>query len=231
MAVRVATVNFSADRVNSIVASLPNAVSKKRRTLLPKVLREWGCNELHEHLTMEPRPVIRARVRRQELVGKCTRKLMDALSSLDEMDRAAIVCQMKSATRDRAQFAVLSNWIDEAPRFFCKLAAISPRQFWNLGRGNPRNLTPYLVLQDAAAIFEWYTGKKATRNVDRVTGKEIGPFFNFVSALWPIIFKNKTVGLSAAMKNWERGRLQYGERSPVIANISFRHRTWGVFEN
>lgn len=42
----------------------------------------------------------------------------------------------------------------------------APSKFWKQGRGQPRNLAAYLVLQDAAAIFEWLTDLKAARGVD-----------------------------------------------------------------
>ena len=79
--------------------------------------------------------------------------------------------------------------LKEQRDYLAQLAAISPKRYWNTGRGRPRNLAAYLVLQDAAAIYEWFSGKKAARGVSPVDGKESGPFFRFASTLWPIIFE------------------------------------------
>jgi hypothetical protein len=66
--------------------------------------------------------------------------------------------------------------------------------------------------------------------VVRGESKESGRFFSFASELWPLVFGNGQAGLSAAMKNWAWARRRYDEASALIANINFRHPTWGVFE-
>ena len=85
----------------------------------------------------------------------------------------------------RADFTARSARLDQEPDFLAKLGAIKPQQLWKFGPGQPPNLRAYLVLQDAAAIFEWLTGTKAAREVDRVEGADAGPFFQFASILWP----------------------------------------------
>jgi hypothetical protein len=95
-------------------------------------------------------------------------------------------------------------------------------------RGQPRNLLTYLILEDAAAIFEWYTETKATRQVNRVTSEDTGSFWEFASALWRIIFRN-TYGLSSAMKKWGHARVHFQERSPFLLNVDLRHPSWGIF--
>ena len=87
-----------------------------------------------------------------------------------------------------------------------------------------------LVLRDAAAIFKWFGGVEPTREVDRRTGKEIGPFFRFASALWPVVFGKGVYGLTAAIKNWKWARLHYGEECALIAHINMHHRAWGIYE-
>jgi hypothetical protein len=120
--------------------------------------------------------------------------------------------------------------LNEETDFLSKLSAIAPEKLWKSGPGQPRNLRAHLVLQDAAAIFEWLTGMKAARGVDRIGAFETGPFFRFASTLWPEVFGNGVVGLPAAMKNWAQYRSQYNERSALVANIALRHPTWGIFE-
>ena len=224
-------VDFSTG-VEAIAESLPTPLIPRRRELLPKILHEWSANELRDHLSREPRAVIRHRATKQKRVGNCARQLLRALNALDDKDIGHIAYQMRQAgkTSDRGEIVKLNSWLDEAPEFLGKLASISPQQFWNLRSGRPRNLVAYLVLRDAADIFQWYSGKKAARNVDRVLTTESGPFFQFAHALWPIIFGRGVGGLPAAMKNWAFARSQFKERSPVIANINLRHPEWRLFE-
>ena len=219
-------------RVEAIAESLPTPAFPGRRELLRKVLHEWSAHELRNHLSLEPRAVVRRRATKQELVAKCARQLLQALNALDDNDLGHVAYQTKQVgeTSDRGEIAKMNNWLDEAPEFLGKLASISPRQFWNLRRGQPRNLVAYLVLQDAAEIFQWYSEKKATRTVDRVNATESGAFFRFASALWPIVFGRGLAGLPAAMRNWALARSQFRERSPVILNIDLRHSEWGLFE-
>src|SRR5262249_20406237 len=88
--------------------------------------------------------------------------------------------------------------------FLIKLEAATQRTVAQdkQGPGQPRNVSAYLVMMDLAAIFEWLTGKKATRVVDRITNDETGPFWDFAAAVWPLVFGNGCHGLRAAMKNW-----------------------------
>ena len=118
----------------------------------------------------------------------------------------------------------MSKRLDEERDFLTKLAAI--REIWKPRPGKPRNYAAGIVLQDAAAIFERFTGTKAGRVVDVSCGKETGPFFKFASALWPVMFGKGVQGLPAAMKNWAR----HGAKSPLIENIALRHPTWRVRE-
>jgi hypothetical protein len=120
--------------------------------------------------------------------------------------------------------------LDQHSRLLAQLATINPKAFWKKGPGGPRNVKSYLVLQDAAAIYEWITGETATRNVDRDRGTDVSPFFQFASVLWPIIFEKDIRGLKAAMKNWAKWRKDHDERSVLVVNIALRHPDWGLFE-
>jgi hypothetical protein len=100
----------------------------------------------------------------------------------------------------------------------------------NARRGQPRNAVAYFIMQDAAAMFEWVTGKKATRAINFDTGTETSPFHKFAAALWPVVFGESKKGLSSALKNWAAARKKYRERSPLMRNINVRHRQWRVFE-
>jgi hypothetical protein len=226
---------FSVEIVKAIVGSLPKPLSERRAELLPRILHEWSHTSLREHLSRESRATIRRRMEAQDIVAKCARRLLEAFDAIDHRDRTAIIVQMIVAEGRHpeevspTEVADRHNRLNEEQGFLRKLAGIAPRQFWNLRRGGPRNLAAYLVLQDAAAIFEWLTGLKASRGVDRIHGTETGPFHRFVSTVWPVVFGTQA-GLSAAMKNWALARSRYQERSAVMANMAFQHPTWGIFE-
>jgi len=89
--------------------------------------------------------------------------------------------------------------------------------------GHPRNIRAYLVMMDLVKIFEWLTGRKATREVDRDLGKDTGPFWHFAAAVWPHVFGEGRYGLSAAMKNWKNWHSRYGEESSFVRNMAMSH--------
>ena len=184
----------------------------------------------------ESRAITRERVRKLEIVKKRARELLKALDDIDTHGRSAIQAQMIIAdgrsllSISRAEFTRGTTRLTEERDFLAKPGAIAPREFWKLGPGQPSNLPAYLVLQDAAALFEWLTGTKAARGVDRIDGSESGPFFRFASVLWPVVFGKGTAGLPAAMKNWAQWRSRYHERSELISNMALGHPTWGIFE-
>jgi hypothetical protein len=209
---------------------LPRPLCMRRVELLPLILEEWTRSELPELLSMKSRPIKSDLIGKLEVVRERARKLQEALKAIGENGRTALVTQMSSLDKSRSEFDALAKWLEQEPSFLEKLVAIEPKHFWKLTRGRPRNLPAYLALQDAAAIFEWLTGIKATREVSRDNNKEVGPFFDFVSILWPTIFEKGVMGLPAAMKNWAALRKAHGERSPLIINMGLRHPEWGISE-
>lgn len=227
---------FSPEIVEAIVNSLPAPRSQACLRLLPRILSEWSNTDLKRHLSWESGATIRERDQSLELVRRCALKLSKALGGIDELGQIKIVFEMLRVEGRRTENVSRSEWsslrqrLRDENNFLAKLAAIDPKEGRKPARGRPRNVIAYLVLQDAADLFEWFTGKKAARGVDRIDGGETGPFHRFVSALWPIILGKGTEGLSAAMKNWAYWRSKFGERSALIVNIAMRHPTWGIFD-
>jgi hypothetical protein len=231
---------FTDRDVSLIINSLPDAVDPQRLKLLPRVLREWSRNDLREHLSRESPAVTLKRARRVKAVGERARKLLRAMDALDDRDWCAIVAKMPRAGghlwskmrenpwREGSEILRLIPRIEEENSFLTKLVAAAPAA-WKRGRGHPKNIIAYLVMKDAAAIFEWLTEMDAKREVDRLSGKETGPFWRFVETIWPVVFGN-TEGLFAGMKNWANYRKKYREGCALIANIAMRHPTWGLFE-
>jgi hypothetical protein len=218
---------FSTQTINEIINSLPRPLNARRRELLPSVLQEWSQTDLRRHLSLESNETRKKRFEKQVAVKVCAKQLLDALQVLDRVDRTSIILLMAKAegrSVSRSEFAEEDARLLEESLFLKRLSCF-PEEHWKAGRGRPRNYAAYLVVRDAATIFEWYSGILATREVDRDTGKEINEFYNFTSTLWPIIFHEGTAGLSAAMKNWA----EYDERSALIANMNWHHPTWGLY--
>jgi hypothetical protein len=234
MAVEDAIPLFTARDVTLIASSLPEAADPRRRELLPQVLCDWSDNDLREHVGTGKR-VAPERRKRVAAIGTCARDLLRALDEADQIDRAGIAGEM---VRSAGQDSLIAGWteiselmqrLEEEVSFLNRLAEAAD-QTWKYGRGGPRNITAYLVMQDAAAIFEWVTIREPTREVDRDSHAEIGPFWKFLAAIWPVVFGSDDDGLSAAMKNWACLSKKHGEKSPLIVNIAMRHPTWGIFE-
>ena len=223
------TPKFSARFIEAVASSLPSPVCSRRRKLLPKVFQEWYLIDLQEHLSRESRAVLRQRTDRLQLIANCARQLFDAFNAVDKRTRTVILAEIVTAQGrhvqdiSRAELSDLSEQLKDTPDFLLKLAAIAPK------KPTPRKLTPYFVLMDAAAIFEWYSGTEATREVSRDSGREMGDFYRFACMLWPVIFDNGVVGLPAAMKNWATYRKQFKQRSPLILNIALRYPVWRVY--
>jgi len=237
-----ATPVFRDRDVRLIAQSLPNEVCPQRLELLPLVLREWSRNELREHLSTESAATIRKRAKRMETVAKRAHGLLQALEALDDRDRAAIAFEKPRAggdlwpkmrrhhRRETSEMLGMIQRIKEERDFLTELIAAAPAVWKLRGRGRPRNIQAYLVIKDAAAIFEWLTKKEATRQVNSLTHEETGPFWKFLAAIWPVVFGQGDDGLPAAIKKWAEYREKYREGCALIANINFRRPTWKLFE-
>jgi hypothetical protein len=219
---------------DELLRVLPQPVCRRRVVLLPLILEEWHRSDLPTLLSMKSRPIKNDQIAKLEAVREYARGLQEALKAIGENGRTVILAQMTNSSRsldeNQSEFRALATWLEQESGFLEKLVAVDPRGFWKPKRGRPGNLPAYLVLQDAAAIFEWLTSTKATREVSRDDGTETGPFFHFASTLWPTIFRNGVVGLPAAMKNWADWRSAYNEQSALIVNLALRQPVWGLFE-
>jgi hypothetical protein len=113
-------------------------------------------------------------------------------------------------------------------RKFLSALTVAAASTWKAGQKRPATVIAYLIVKDIAAIFEWCTGLEATRQVDRISHEETGPFYPFAAAIWPVIFGKGDDGLPAAIKNFAKHRDREGRA--LIANIALRNPTWKLFE-
>jgi hypothetical protein len=239
-----AVVAFNASEVELVIHSLPNVVDHRRLKLLPKILREWARTDLPQHyLSTEPTKTKRERLERLRTVSDCAGKLSRALdTALCNDDHFLIIREMIRADGRRLDLTErltetdrLQDQFHDMQQFLERLSAASAAsaKIWKQSRGHPTNIVGRLVLMDIVAIYEWLTGKKATRRVDRDTGKDTGPFWKFAVAIWPLVFGKGKEGLSATLRGWDDAVKQKltGTRSRLIVNIAMRRPTWGVLDH
>jgi hypothetical protein len=218
---------FSDRDVSLIDKSLPATVVSRRRQLLPQILRDWSSNDLHSYMQFQRRASPERR-EKMERIRDCAHALVQAFDETDEVDRWGLAdmmvreaaAQISSAgIAGRAEFIVLNQRITETVDLLNKLRKAAD-QTWRYDRGGPRNVLALSVLSDIAAIFEWATGKAASRH---------SPFRRFAAAIWPVVFGSGTDGLHSAMKNWASSRNKSSRTSPLMVNMDERHPEWGVF--
>lgn len=239
--------NFTAEQIASMMAALSGVNHERKRALLPRMLEEWGRVDLEEHLTRTTPKDIRKERKLLNVVAKYSRQLASTIADLDSTVQFALatrLTQLEAGIEIDAEPASASLDYDEV-RKLAKHLAGEPARLEQLARGansvasywqpvplRHDTLIRYLVLQDLASIFEYSTGEIAQRRVrgedHPQAGQEYGPFFDFVCAVWGIVFGSLT-GLKAALKRWAQARQKYGERSAAVANMHLRHPEWQVY--
>ena len=225
-------VHFSKRAVKLIEKYSKPYARQTRVKKLGKILRHWSRAELAEHLSPKPSTHAQnARNKQLQKVGQHAQKLLETMQALDNNGRDLIAYMMAVADtktsigKQHTAFMQFIKRIDDECHFLERLSAATHKA---VHKHTGRNITAYLVMLDAAAIYKWLTGTQPSRIV--VDGTETGPFYIFLSCLWPVIFQKGDAGLPAAIKNWARYHREYGESSPLIANIAIRHPEWRVFE-
>jgi hypothetical protein len=221
--------------IESAVSVLSVEANPHRLSLLPRVLREWAEVDLGEHAFTEAlRGSDRQPAERCRGIAKKSKELLKAIDGLIEADQLDWIAYELGRANESVpmeeRFPCIRQKLMEHRGFLndLQLAAESIQNRLKKGPGQPRNTVAYLVLLDLAAIFKWLTGIEARRAVDRAEGLETGEFYHFCAEFWPLVFRNETSGLSAAMKNWASAHRNYNEASALIANIHLRHPSWRV---
>jgi hypothetical protein len=231
MMVENTTPHFDERAVEQIRASLPKGIDQRRLDLLPRVLNEWSRADLREHLSRDTRAASRKRFAQLTNVGKCATHLRQALEALDQRGWVWIAQEIGREeesplfSMSREGLSKMKERLKQQDDLLKKIEAAIPRLLEEDKRelGHPRNICAYLVMMDLVAIFEWLTGRKATREVDRDLGKDTGPFWHFAAAVWPHVSGEGRYGLSAAMKNWKKWHSRYGEESSFVRNMAMSH--------
>jgi hypothetical protein len=218
---------FSDEVIEAIQATLPAAVDPMRRALLPELLGSWAAKELGEHLSLESKAKLRKQDKQLSQAAVCARDLLDAFSKMDRRGffRVAIEPEMRRTGKSPYTVSVdvatlrrhhALDWLKRFTESFSDSGAKS--KFSVKSTAVPdKKARGYLVMLDLAAIFELVTATEATRRVDFETGKEYGPFREFVGCVWRSIFETDT-GCSYALRVWaDRVAKQRGLATQKIA--------------
>lgn len=213
------------DDIKVIIRALPiNKVNRNCR-YLPNLLQFWYLLELAEHSGFGPGTKSDSLLKNIKELGQLTRRLSKTLAMADgeklrdvvfsETWEAKYITPTKNdlvkADAEIDQFILSALMIEEAAnRYVAKKRKV----------GRPRNLQALLVMRDIAAIYGWVTDTQPTRRFDPVASKEMGPFFDFASACWVVIYGNDG-GLPSAMKRWARDKRSDADPSALVFN--FQH--------
>ena len=198
------------------------------RDALAAILEKWTEIALADHLLLEPYPERRKRNARLMAVARASTALATALTSLTELDLAMLTSRMVGERGERPYEAVreerdgVESQLSAVRGYLYSLRQAAMDLQVTVKHRNPPNRTAYLVMLDFAEIFKCVSGLTATRITIAGTegeGQNTGPFFVFMSAVWPIIFGNGDAGLSAALRQWATNHRATGDRSAFIANL------------
>jgi hypothetical protein len=222
-------IEFTDRDIGLIQSSLPSGSDPERVGLLPLLLREWARVDLRWHFARTLLPVLARRRGRLKKVAKRAAALIQILDNLEGLDRWELVERLGLA-EDLGILTAYRNEqnkhrVDEWRSLTATIAtAAAEPPTWKPGKGQPRNDVAYLVLMDLAALFEYASGLRAGRIVDRHSGEETGPFLNFVRAVWPVIFGKGDAGLSSQLREW-------ASRGSKKSGIALRWQEWGLIRH
>jgi hypothetical protein len=230
------SVEFTDRDVRLIILSLAGQIDARGRELLPMVLREWAATDLQEHLAREPKESIAQRIEHLESIARAYADAADLLESLDERGLIGLKLTMTNSpgavASEGERFDEASGVIQREPDRLRQIAvaARGASKIWRRARGRPRNLVGNWILLDLAEIYEWLVGQEASRRTNREEGVDTGPFWDFASAVWPIVFGSDD-GLSHGLKSWASYRKKYAPSLPLINNMDRRHPEWRLFDD
>src|SRR4029450_7881833 len=149
---------------------LPGCTDVHRRSLLPRIFREWSRIDLEEHLRRSTPKQARAKRQRIDKVRKRARELVQALSQVESDGRFVIAGQLletggglRSGLLGHEDSCEADRRLTEAQKRVEQLAQAATEASSAFVPPPKRHntLVRYLVLLDLAAICEWATRERA----------------------------------------------------------------------
>ena len=235
--------NFTTEQIECLMAALPGCTDARKRKLVAMILAEWARIDVETYLNRSPPEQVLAEHQLLEKLASCATELAQTLSRLGPGSRLGVAYHL-SKGRVGAETGV-SAWyngvreierrLSEAPARFEGLAgaATETAAHWDPPRVRRDTVIHNLILKDLAAVFEYATGQLPGRRIRTDAhvdaGQNYGPFWDFASTAWPVLF-GSTNGLDYAVRFWAKVRAEHGESSAVVTNMHFRHPEWRIFE-
>jgi hypothetical protein len=219
---------FSVQCITDIENSVCSTAKSDHLALLGSILRYWAENELKEHLSHETKEQKDLRNYRLSLTLKSAKDLDRVLDALYDFDcdyvnyyaDANVVRELADRVVDdfTGSFvdALNNRVMDDLKDGLKKFIPAVEHAIFIPKKGQPPTVIPYLVVLDAAAIYTYITGRKATRTEAQ------GSFTNFCTPIWNTVFGENTRGFTAAMKKLESERNAGRGASPIITNFFLR---------
>src|ERR1700730_13545036 len=205
-------VEFTAREIGLILKSLPAGTDPERLKWLAEYLPHWGTQTLPILFRLREYKITGAP--RQQVVNvlELAVRLQKALGALLPTARGAIIRTLpprptpypplwwatdEALSVGQPMFDQIVDSLDELIRAADRV----PKQ----EAGRPIDLLSINILMQLAWMFECVTGLKAKRQIDRASTEyepdETGPFYDFIAAVWPVIFDSEA-GLPSAFKKW-----------------------------
>jgi hypothetical protein len=207
----------TAEAREKILAALPFIIKGRREHGLA-ILSVWdGIADFdHDNITAE---LARARIELEKL-----RRLADSLNrELEQLSFRADFHLAIALDPERRR-------LDEIKEAIRALVAGARKARSDLGKGRagkPRKVAGVLFVQEASEVYEYLTGLRPERDVDRNTSRDCGHFFDFTRALW-IARRGAMPGLSNSIKRWAEFRKSDQARSGVIAHLASYYPEFGL---
>ena len=134
---------------DALTRILPQPVCMRRVVLLPLILEEWTRSELPELLSIKSRPIKSDMIKKLKVVRKHARGLQEALKSIGENGRTAILAQMTtgsgSLNERRSEIKTLTTWLEQESAVLEKLVAVDPWSSGSQSAAAPETFLPILL--------------------------------------------------------------------------------------
>ena len=224
-----------ADRdMKLILKALPVEPKHRRPDLREPIVKSWFTEQLpallHQNVLLEG---FTTRRKQADKLAKAAKKLLDSLETSDaELGRSIIDAIMVEADVPPHQRMAVERRLETEREFLRDLAAAGENALAR-GRGRPRNNIARQAILDMAEMFRYFAGTEATRQVDRNTGEESGPFAHFCAAMWPVAFGSDD-SLAAALRNYQdqkKARVWLDFNPTFLESLHRDHPEWGIFED
>jgi len=220
------------DDIPGVLAKLPTILEGRREhgILILSRWSEWlgGANFAHDDSARDER------VARQQL--KRLRTLTEKLDALlaDSNDRTQHLLAVTLDPEGRKPIIPGEGYrrLEAIRSTVHALAVAVPRSELMIVRrvpGKPRTSAGPLFVQEASEVYEYLTGERAERRVERdPPHADCGPFYDFCKAIWQSRCGN-VVGLGNSLKRWAKFRNADDTSSRVIAQLAHLYPEWGLF--